>query len=85
MENVSVVQQLNRDLAQRINDEARRNPQSPYAGKFVGLANGQAVVVADSLEEVVRRLQQVEADPHRTFCIEAGLDYEAVQSIWRIR
>lgn len=82
MENLSVVQQRNRELAQRINDEARANPQSPYAGKFVGLANGQAVVVADSLEAVVERLVQVEPDPQRTFCIEAGLDYEAVQSIW---
>jgi hypothetical protein len=82
METLSVVQERNRALAQRINDEARTNPRSPYAGKFVGLANGQAVVVDDSLEEVVQRLEQVEPDPKRTFCIEAGLDYDAVQSIW---
>ena len=82
MENVNDVQDRNRALAQRINDEARTNPRSPYAGKFVGLANGQAVVVADSLEEVVERLEQFESDPQRTFCIEAGLDYDAAQSIW---
>jgi hypothetical protein len=82
MENLSVLQERNRELARRINREARTNPHSPYAGKLVGLANGQAVIVADSLEAVVERLQQVEPDPQRTFCIEAGLDYKAVQSIW---
>lgn len=84
MENVSIAQQHNRNLARRINDEALTNPQSPYAGKFVGLANGQVVVVADSLDDAVCRLAQVEADPQRTLCIEAGLDYDAVQSIWRV-
>lgn len=85
MEDVSVVQQRNRELAQHINNDARANPQSHFAGKFVGLANGQVVVVADSLDDVVQRLQQVEAEPQRTFCLEAGLDYESVQSIWRVR
>lgn len=84
MESVSVVQQRNREMAQRINQEALANPQSAYAGKFVGLANGQVVVVADSLDEVVQRLQKVEGDPQRTFCIEAGLDYDAVQMIWGV-
>ncbi|HET6879852.1 MAG TPA: hypothetical protein VFI31_06845 [Pirellulales bacterium] len=82
MENLSVVQERNRALAQRINEEARTNPRSPYAGKFVGLANGQAVVVADSLDDVVEGLEQIESDPRRTFCIEAGLDYDVPQSIW---
>jgi hypothetical protein len=83
MEDLAVVQQRNRDLARAINEEARRDPDSPYAGKFVGLADGQVVVVADNLDDVVRRLRQVEPDPGRTFCLEAGLDYEAPQFIWR--
>jgi hypothetical protein len=84
MDSLNIVQQRNRDLAQTINEEARANPQSPYAGKFVGLANGQVVVVADHLEEVVRRLGQLEPDPNHTFCLEAGLDYEAIQNIWGV-
>lgn len=84
MESLSVVQQRHREMAQRVNQQALANPQSAYAGKFVGLANGQVIVVADSLDDVVQRLEQVETDPQRTFCIEAGLDYEAVQSIWRV-
>lgn len=83
MENVNVVQQRNRELARRINDEARMDPQSDYAGKFVGLANGKVAVVADSLEDVARQLEQLEPDSQRTFYIEVGLDYDAVQSIWR--
>jgi hypothetical protein len=42
--------EVNRELACKINEEARRNPQSPYANKFVGIANGQVAVVADSDE-----------------------------------
>jgi hypothetical protein len=78
----AVVQELNRDLARKINEEARGNRHSPYAGKFVGIANGQVVAVADDLDGLVRLLRQTEADPTRTFCLEAGLDYDDVQDIW---
>jgi hypothetical protein len=84
MESVSTVQQRNREVAQLINAEARSDPRSPYRGKFVGLANGQVVVVADCLDEVVQRLRQVEPDAQRTFCLEAGLDYDAVQTVWGV-
>jgi hypothetical protein len=75
-------QDVNRDLARRINDEARSNPESPYANKFVGIANGQVVVVADDLDGMVRRLRQIEPDASKTFCVEASRDYSAVQEIW---
>jgi ubiquinone biosynthesis protein UbiJ len=77
------IQDLNRDLARKINEEARQNPQSAYANKFVGIANGQVVVVADDLEGMVRRLRQVEPDPSRTFGIEASRDYGVVEEVWR--
>ncbi len=32
--------EINRELARKINEEARANPQSPYANKWVGIANG---------------------------------------------
>jgi hypothetical protein len=76
------VQEDNRDLARKINEEARRDPSSPYAGKLVGIANGQVVVVADDLEALVRRLQQIEPDPQKTFWIEASRDYDEVIEIW---
>ena len=57
------LQDLNRELARKINDETRRDPQSPYANKWVGIANGQVAVVADNLDEMLRHLRQVEPDP----------------------
>jgi hypothetical protein len=78
----SAIRAANERLAEQINQEARSDPRSPYAGKFIGLANGQLVVVADNLDDVAKRLEQVEPDPANTFCLEAGLDYDEVQEIW---
>ena len=82
MSTAAVVQELNRDLARKNNQEARGDPHSPYVGKYVGIVNGQVVALADDLDELVRLLRQMEADPTRTFCLEAGLDYADVQEIW---
>jgi Family of unknown function (DUF5678) len=82
MASAATIKDLNRRLASRINEEAKSNPQSPYAGKFVGIANGQVVAVADDLDELVRLLQRVEPDPSKTFCLEAGVDYDQVHEIW---
>jgi hypothetical protein len=76
------VRQLNEELAWKINEEARRDPQSPYASKFVGIANGKVVVVADSLDEVYRLLRQIEPDATRCFIIEASRDYSEIEYIW---
>jgi hypothetical protein len=76
------VQERNRELARQINEQALADPSSPYAGKFVGIANGQVVAVGDDLDEVSRSVQQVESDPLMTFFIEAGVDYSKVQYIW---
>lgn len=76
------VQDLNRELARRINQEARNNPQSPYANRLVGIANGQVVVVADDWDDLAGRLRQIEPDPTKTFAIEASRDYDEVHEIW---
>jgi hypothetical protein len=78
------VSELNRELARKINEEARNNPQSPLAGKFVGILNGQVISVADYLDELVQCLRQVEADPRESLCLEVGLDYGQVQEIWDV-
>ena len=72
----------NERLARQINQEARQDPNSPYAGKLVGIANGKIVVVADTWQEVVDRLRQVEPDPTKCRCIEASADYDRVEEIW---
>jgi ubiquinone biosynthesis protein UbiJ len=81
----NTVQQRNRELADQINAEARSNPQSPYVNKFVGIANGQVVVVADDLDTMSRRLRQIEPDPRKTFGVEASRDYDEVVEIWELR
>ncbi len=74
----------NEQLARQINRQARQDPQSPYAGKLVGIANGQVVVVADTWREVADRLRQVESNPAKCRCIEASADYDRVEEIWRV-
>ncbi len=78
------VQELNQELARKINEEARANPQSPYANKFVGIANGQVVVVADDLDEMDRRLREIEPDPTRCFGVEASRDHDEIMEVWAV-
>jgi hypothetical protein len=82
MSSADTVEDLNRELARRINQEARTNPQSPYANKFVGIANGQVVVVADQLAEMTRQLRNAEPDPRKCFWVEASRDYDEIHEIW---
>jgi hypothetical protein len=76
------VQKLNRELAERINDEARKDPASPYTGKWVGIAKGQVVVVTDDPEALYYRLQEIEPDPRRVFGVDAGHDPNKVEYVW---
>jgi hypothetical protein len=75
------IQKTNNELATQINREALANPQSPYAGKFVGIANGQVVVVADKFHDAVCLLREAEPDATRTQCIEASCDYSIPEYI----
>ena len=75
--------EINRELARKINEETRKNPdQSPYTNKFVGIANGKVVVVADTHSEMSRQLRQIEPDPAKCFGVEASYDYDEVVEIW---
>jgi hypothetical protein len=81
MSSLEVMQRLNRALGERINRETIDNPHSPYAGKFVGIVNEQVVVVADTLDEMARRLREIEPDPRKVFWIEASRDYTRVERV----
>ena len=76
------IKELNGALVEKINKETLDNPQSPYAGKWVGVANGKVVAVADSSSEVFRELERIEPDPARTRLIEASRDYSVVEYVW---
>ncbi len=79
------VSDLNLELARKINEEARNDPQSPLAGKFVGIVDGQVLAVAGDLTELIQRLRPVQADLRQALCLEMGLDYDEVQQIWALR
>jgi hypothetical protein len=76
------IQQLNRDLADQLVADAKQNPQSPYANKKVGIANGQIVVISDDWDEIGRKLRQAEPDAARRYCIDIGANYGGVHEIW---
>ncbi len=71
----------NKRLARKINREARANPKSPYAHKFVGIANGKVAIVADSWRDVVDRLKEVEPDSSKCQYVEASANYDEVIEI----
>jgi len=71
------------DLAKSINEEAKRDPSSPYAGKHVGIADGRVVMASENPDEVFDRLQQ-EPDPQTCCMFEASLDYDRIVDVWRV-
>ncbi|HTU92652.1 MAG TPA: hypothetical protein VMF69_21405 [Gemmataceae bacterium] len=84
MSDYNTVQDRNEELARKIHEEARRNPQSPYALKYVGIANGRDVVAADDLDELDRLLQEIEPDGRMCFCawIDPNTHFGAENEIW---
>jgi len=81
MSTTKTVQELNEELGNRLAREGKNNPQHPYYGKFVGIAGGKIVVVADSCDELCRRLEEIEPDPTRTFCVDVGVDHDCVHRV----
>jgi hypothetical protein len=83
MTDMTPIQLLNRELADKLLDDAKRDPQA-YAAKYVGIANGKVVVASNDLDELVRSLRAVEPDPANTFWVEIGRDYSKVCEIWEV-
>ena len=79
------VSELDCELARKINEESRDNPNSTDDGKFVGISSGAVVAVADDLGELAERLREIRADSLQSLCLEVGLDFGQVQEIWGLR
>jgi hypothetical protein len=71
----------NERLARQVRREARVKAGSPYANKFVGIANGEIVVVADTLHELSQRLREIEPDPTMCYAVDVNADYDRVEEI----
>jgi hypothetical protein len=80
---LTAIQRLNRDLADKLIEEAKRN-SSAFVGTFVGIVNGKVVVTTDGLDELSRRLRQADPDPASGFWFEVGRDYNEVHEIWEV-
>ena len=50
---------VNCALAEKIDREALADPTSPSANKFVGIANGEVVIVSDDPQKVHHRLYEI--------------------------
>lgn len=72
---------INERLAWKVRREGRENPDSPYANKFVGIANGEVVVIADSLNAMMKRLLKVEPDMKRCIAVDVAADYDRVEYV----
>ena len=77
-------QEQDLELAQKISRKARADPASPYVHKYVGILDGNVVVIANSPEEGLRKLRQLEPDRTRGLLIDTSVDYDAVEYIWRV-
>jgi len=81
MSTPKTIKEINLELANKLAREGKNNPQAPYYGKFVGIANGKVVVVADSLDELARQLPLIEPDPARTAFVDVGYDPDRVHRV----
>ena len=72
---------MNCELAQRINRETLADPSSPYAGKYVGIVNGEVVLVMDDVRAALCRLRELEPNNRRHCLIEASRDFSKVEYV----
>ncbi len=77
-------QAKNHEFARRINRETRSDPASPYAGKYLGIADEQVVVIADSLADVNAQLDAQGFGAHNSLWVEASADYDTPIAFWSV-
>jgi hypothetical protein len=76
------IRQQDLEPARKISREARADSYSPYAHKYAGILDGKVVVIADSPEEGIQKLRQIEPDRTRGLLAEADPDHDSVHDIW---
>ena len=81
MEKNGTMKSLNERLARKVRREGLNDPRSPYANRFVGIANGKVVVVADSLDEMATQLRKIEPDASKCRAIDVAADYDRTYEV----
>lgn len=82
METLSAEQQKNWQVALQISRETRADPDSPYHGKRIAVADEKIVASADDLDQLYQQLDLLDGDTSDCVIIEADLDYERTTMIW---
>jgi len=81
MEKNGTVRTLNRRLAQKVKREGKENPKSPYAKRYVGIANGKVIVVAETLDDMMKALRKAEPDATKCMGVDLVGDYDKVYEV----
>ncbi|HEX3151968.1 MAG TPA: hypothetical protein VHR66_28100 [Gemmataceae bacterium] len=81
MEKNGSVLAMNQRLARKVRREGKANPKSPYANRFVGIANGKVVIIADTLREMAQRLRKIEPDASKCYAVDVAADYDRVYEV----
>jgi hypothetical protein len=81
METNGSIRTINKRLARKVKREGKENPKSPYAKRYVGIANGEVVVIAKSLGEMMKALRNVEPDASKCLGVDLVGDYDQVYEV----
>jgi hypothetical protein len=81
MENNGSIRSINERLARKIRREGKGDSKSPYAKRFVGIANGKIVVVADSHSEMMKQLRKIEPDASKCYAVDVAADYDRTYEV----
>ena len=81
MEKNGSIRTINERLARKIRREGKNDPKSPYANRFVGIANGKIVIVADSLHEMMTQLRKIEPDASKCHSVDVAADYDRTYEV----
>ena len=65
----------------RSTSDWQERSKSPYANRFVGIANGKVVVIADTLTEMHRQLRKIEPDGSKCYGVDVAADYSRVEEV----
>ena len=81
MEKNGSIRTINRRLALKIKREGKEDPKSPYAKRYVGIANGKVVVIAKTLDEMSKTLRKIEPDVSKCLGVDLVGDYDQVYEV----
>ena len=78
-------QAKNWEVANQLSRATRANPDSPYAGKYVGILHQNVVAVADTLDDLDNQLDAMGEEAKDATWVEASVNYDKTYYIWSLK